>query len=590
MAATSTSSPTTRPKRPSSLLASGLSLSFFTLCSRVLGLVREMTKSRFLGTSRYADAFAIAFMIPNLFRRLFAENAISVAFIPTFRAYLEDLGSAEAAAHGGTDAPASSNAAVGNIPPHATACAASASSAGASDEVRLARKRTREFLQATLTLVSFLTAAVVTIGIIAAPLIIPLFGGVTRSDADALLETTLLTRIMFPYLCVISVAAFFQGVLNGVKIFAPSGFTPVLFNSIVIAATYLLSPRMANPARAMAVGVVAGGCVQALFQLPFVVKTGWACGFASLKAAFTNKGTRRVMALILPTIVGMAAYQLNDVVSTAVANRAGEGVVSSLQYSLRLQELILGIFAVTIGTIILPDLSAFAKTAQWERFNALLTQSLKIIALISIPITFFSLVSGREIISLVYKGKSFDDESVRLTLSAFRWHIAGLFFIALNRIVAPAFYAQGNTKSPTLAGIIGFAVNIPLAIALARLVRGSGGGIALALSLASAVNSVALFVFLRRTRTADVARVVTGTLLYAAKMALYSLVAAAIAYAVRRAAVGAFAAHASGLVAYGCPLVLSALAFAAVGVALLFVTRDSVLLAIMGMARRKLGK
>ena len=222
--------------------------------------------------------------------------------------------------------------------------------------------------------------------------------------------------------------------------------------------------RACFAARAMAVGVILGGCVQAIFQLPFVIKTGWKCHFTSLKKAFSNPGTKKVISLIVPTILGMAAYQLNDVVSTALAGKAGTGIVSSLQYSLRLQELILGIFAVSIGTVILPDLSGLAKSEQWKEFNNLLTQAIKIIALISIPVTFYSLLNGKEIISLVYKSKSFDDKSVSLTLNAFTWHIVGLFFIAMNRVVSPAFYAQGNTKSPALAGILGFVFNILFAI------------------------------------------------------------------------------------------------------------------------------
>jgi len=158
-------------KKRGSLLASGLSLSLFTLCSRILGLVREMTKAAFLGTSRFADAFGIAFMIPNLLRRLFAENSISVAFIPTFRGYLESEDN-------GT---------------------------------------TKDFLNATLTLISFCTTVVVIIGIAISSLLIPLF--LDSSDSVLLSEGTLLTRIMFPYLFVISIAAFFQGILNGVKIF-----------------------------------------------------------------------------------------------------------------------------------------------------------------------------------------------------------------------------------------------------------------------------------------------------------------------------------------------------------------------------------
>ena len=530
-------------KKSPSLLTSALSLSFFTLCSRILGLVREMTKAAFLGTSVYADAFGIAFMIPNLFRRLFAENSISVAFIPTFRGYLEGAKSDE----------------------------------GISE--------TKEFLRATFTLISFLTACVVTAGIFLTPWIVPVF--YDGEAGEGLSETILLTRIMFPYLFVISIAAFFQGILNGVKIFSPSGFTPVLFNAIVITATYALSPYLANPARAMAVGVMAGGCVQALFQFPFVVKCRWATGFASLKKAFTNPGTRKVIALVGPTVIGMAAYQLNDVVSTALAGRAGQGIVSSLQYSLRLQELILGIFAVSIGTVILPDLSGLAKSQKWEEFNRMLSQAVKIIALISIPITFLSLVSGREIISLVYKSRSFDDESVALTLNAFRYHIAGLFFIAMNRVVSPAFYAQGNTKSPTLAGILGFAVNIVVALILVRPMR--GGGIALALTLASLANSILLFVFLKKTATVDVASVVRGTVLYALKLCILSVIAAVPAYFVRAALLPLFCDY-GRLIAFGLPFATTSVAFGACGILLLILTRDPMLSAVIQMAKRKLRK
>jgi len=526
-----------------SLLSAGLSLSFFTLCSRILGLVREMTKAAFLGTSKYADAFGIAFMIPNLLRRLFAENAISVAFIPTFKGYLEESESGEG------------------------------------------KKTIRDFLSATITLITFLTTCVVLAGILLTPLIVRIF--LDNNDSALLHETTILTRIMFPYLVVISIAAFFQGVLNGVKIFSPSGFTPVLFNSVVIAATYILTPILTGniedsevkaqmAARAMSIGVISGGCVQALFQLPFVLKTGWRFSFTTLKKAFTNPGTRRVMKLIVPTIIGMAAYQLNDVVSTALAGKAGTGIVSSLQYSLRLQELILGIFAVSIGTVILPDLSGLAKKQMWSDFNAMLIQASKIMALISIPVTFFSLVCGKEIISLVYKSKQFSDESVRLTLVAFRMHIAGLFFIALNRIISPAFYAQGNTKSPTVAGIFGFAVNIGLALAVVLLHNdGTGAGIALALSVASFANTVALFLFLRKNKNLNVKAVTSGTICYAAKLVIFSI-AASIPALLLKNTLSPFFESKGRLLGFGSLVALSALAFAIVGIALLVITKDEI--------------
>lgn len=541
-----------------SLLASGLSLSFFTLCSRILGLIREMTKASFLGTSKFADAFGIAFMIPNLLRRLFAENSISVAFIPTFRGYLED----------------------------------SATSGKDSDEF----KKTKEFLNSTITLISFCTTVVVILGIAFSPLIIPLF--LDASDSVLTAEAVLLTRIMFPYLFVISVAAFFQGILNGVKIFSPSGFTPVLFNSIVIACTYIFTPlltknvadaelRAQMAARAMSFGVLIGGCVQAIFQLPFVIKTGWFCHFTSLKKAFKNPGTKKVIALVGPTVIGMAAYQLNDVISTALAGKAGTGIVSSLQYSLRLQELILGIFAVSIGTVILPDLSGLAKTQKWENFNRLLSQAIKIIALISIPVTFYSLVCGKEIISLVYKSKNFNDESVHLTLTAFRFHIAGLFFIAMNRVVAPAFYAQGNTKSPTLAGILGLAINMIFALILIKPM--SGGGIALALTLGSLANSILLFVFLKKNKKIDVKAVVGGTILYSIKMAVLSVIAAIPAILVKNAT-SAFFAGRGRLVEFGGTVVLTAIVFAFAGILLLLITKDPVLASAKNMVLKKVKK
>ena len=541
-----------------SLLASGLSLSFFTLCSRILGLVREMTKASFLGTSKFADAFGIAFMIPNLLRRLFAENSISVAFIPTFRGYLED----------------------------------SATSGKDSDEF----KKTKEFLNSTITLISFCTTVVVILGIAFSPLIIPLF--LDESDSVLTAEAVLLTRIMFPYLFVISLAAFFQGILNGVKIFSPSGFTPVLFNSIVIACTYIFTPlltknaadaeiRAQMAARAMSFGVLIGGCVQAIFQLPFVIKTGWFCHFTSLKKAFKNPGTKKVIALVGPTVIGMAAYQLNDVISTALAGKAGTGIVSSLQYSLRLQELILGIFAVSIGTVILPDLSGLAKTQKWENFNRLLSQAIKIIALISIPVTFYSLVCGKEIISLVYKSKNFNDESVQLTLTAFRFHIAGLFFIAMNRVVAPAFYAQGNTKSPTLAGILGLAINMIFALILIKPM--SGGGIALALTLGSLANSILLFVFLKKNKQIDVKAVVGGTILYSIKMAVLSVIATIPATLVKNAT-SAFFAGRGRLVEFGGTVVLTAIVFAFAGILLLLITKDPVLASAKNMVLKKVKK
>ena len=537
-------------KKAKSIVRSGLVLTLMTFASRIMGLVREMTKASFLGTGLYADSFSVAFMLPNLFRKLFAENAISVAFIPTFKDYL------------------------------------------AKEDTIENKKTTQEFLNATLTLVTFLTACVVSLGILLAPFIIPIFCKAPNPDvADyaakmeyyllEFQETTVLTRIMFPYLFLISVAAFFQGVLNTCGIFAPSGFTPVMFNGIVVLSTYALAPHTSNPARAMAIGTIIGGSVQAIFQWPFVYKTGWKTGLTSLRKAFTNPGTRKVMALLAPTIIGIAAYQLNDTVSTALAKRVGPGIASSLQYSIRLQELILGIFAVSIGTVILPDLSGFANKKDWTQFNSMLLQAIKIMTLISIPITAYSLISGRELISLLYKRNQFDDNSVAMTLGIFRFHIAGLLFIALNRIMAPAFYAQKKPKLPTIAGLINFVSNILLVFILSRPM--GGNGIALALSLASLLNTLFLFIFMKKMEAIEVGRLARGTLIYALKMCVLSVVAALPTYYLHKFLVGVFEDQAN-LIAYGAPVVISALVFAAIGVLELVITRDE----IVGVILRKI--
>lgn len=537
----------TEPKRPdeqktkqSSLVKKGLSLSVLTLFSRILGLLREMTKARFMGTTSYSDAFGVAFMIPNLFRRLFAENSISVAFIPTFKGYLEESDTPEG------------------------------------------KKSAQNFVNATFTLVTFLTVIFVTLGIILTPYILRIF--YKTEDMASMLEATILTRIMFPYLVVISVAAFFQGILNGIKIFSPSGFTPILFNAIVILATYILSPHTANPARAMSIGVITGGTIQALFQLPFVLKNNWSISLTSLKKAFTNPGTKKVIALVGPTIIGMAAYQLNDIVSSALATRAGEGIYSSLSYSLRLQELILGICAVTIGTVILPDLTGYAKRNDWDNFNNMLTQSVRIMAFIAIPITFYALCMDENIIKLIFSTGKFNEDSAAMTVQVFRFHIIGLFFIAVNRIITPAFYAQLDSVSPTIAGLINFAVNMCLAFFLVKPM--GGPGIALALTVASFVNTVALFIFLKRNKNINVKKTVLSTLLYTLRMIVFSVIAAVPVFFLKGKIIGLFAGH-NRIISQGIPVALTALIFGVIGIGLMVITKDPLIKTVLNKLKRR---
>jgi putative peptidoglycan lipid II flippase len=525
------------------LVRHGGILSLLTLASRVLGLLREMVKASLLGTSALSDAFSVAFMIPNLFRRLFAEGSVAVAFIPTFKEYLlENRGQ------------------------------------GGPAEQRAAERETAEnpgkiadFISCFFTFLTFIVSLAVALGILISPLIVPLFG---MEEPE---ETVLLTRLMFPFLGFISLAALFQGILNSLRIFTPSGLAPILLNILTILCAYGLSPFMKNPARAMAAGILAGGFLEAAIQLPFVLRKArefrWkgAFVFTGLRRAAGNPGTRKVLKLIGPTVIGMAAYQLNDLVSTALAGRAGAGIVSSLQYSLRLQELILGVFAVSIGTVLLPDLAEQAKSGRWDTYNDRLVSAMNIIALITVPVTFFSLAGGEHLIRLLFRSRSFDETSVALTLEAFRFHMPGLFFIALNRILAPAFYAQSDSRSPTLAGIISFGVNMALAALLVRPFRGSG--IALALTLASGVNTALLLGFLKRNPLVAVGRALRSALVYTLKLALVSAAALIPAAFLLPRFTELFRGH-GRILGQGLPLVLAGLIFALLGTLILYLSGD----------------
>ncbi|MBN1241746.1 MAG: murein biosynthesis integral membrane protein MurJ [Spirochaetales bacterium] len=510
-------------------------LSLLTLVSRVLGLVREMTRAAFMGTAGLADSFTIGFMIPNFLRRLFAEGSVAVAFIPTFKGYLRD----------------------------------------ASEEER------GEFLSAMFSALTLLVGLATALGIAAAPLVVGLF------DTEPV-ETAALTRIMFPYLALVSFAALLQGILNSVGVFAPAAFAPILFNVCFITVPWLVSRFTANPARAMAIGVLAGGLAQALWQLPYVLRRGFRFGFVGPRRAFRNPGVRRVLTLIAPTIIGMAAYQLNDLVCTAVASRTGVGVATALTFSLRLQELILGVFAVSVGTVLLPELSGLAAGREWKRFSASLGRALDAVALVTVPVAVFSMTAGRDIVALLFKAREFDEASVDLTTGAFFWHMTGLFFIAANRLLAPAFYARGDTRNPTWAGVASFGANIALAFALATLM--GGGGIAFALSLASGINMIILVVMLIKARLDGMEAALRSTLAYVARLALLSSVAAVPVLLIAGPLESAFGASSSRLVSAGLPLLAKTLVFGAIGVALLVLTKDRVASFLLSaLARRARG-
>jgi putative peptidoglycan lipid II flippase len=503
----------------SRLMREGGKLSLLTMCSRVLGLAREMTKAAFMGTGALADAFAVSFNLPNFFRRLFAEGSMTVAFIPTFSGYL-----------------------------------------GAKDE-----EAEREFLSASLTVLTVLVISTVALGIACTPLLAGLFGS-ERS------ETIILTRMMFPFLAFVSLAALFQGILNSVGIFVPSALGPILFNVCFIAVPLLVGGWTENPARAMAVGVLAGGLVQALCQLPAVLRAGFRFGYIGLGRAFRNPGMKKVASLIGPTIVGMAAYNLNDLVCTSLAS--GVGAAAGIQYSIRLQELLLGIFAVSAGTVLLPHLTSAAYRKDWPAFTSDLGSVTRTIILLTLPVAVFSMVAGREIIVLLFRTRAFDEASVDLTVSVFFFHMAGLVFIAINRILSPAFYARSDTKTPTKGGVISFSANIVLAFVLVRLL--GAPGIAIALSVACAINTLYLTIMLGRTGLPGIGEAIKSSSTYTVKVLLFSIIAIVPVILIRHPLLNAFSGADTRLLSHGVPVLLETLLFAGIGIGLLALSRDEI--------------
>ncbi len=514
------------------MMREGGKLSLLTMLSRILGLVREMTKAAFMGTGWLADTFGVAFTLPNFLRRLFAEGSMTAAFIPTFTGYL----------------------------------------AGGDDD------ETREFLSATFTVLVFLVGLIVAAGVALAPWIVLLFTSAHHG------EMALLTQIMFPFLALVAVSAFLQGILNSIGIFAPSGMAPILFNLCWITVPYLLGGAAGNPARAMSIGVLVGGLAQALCQLPAVLKAGYRFGFIGLGRAFRNPGMKRVFALIAPTIVGMAAYQINIFVSTYLATNSGTGSVASLQYSLRLQELVLGVFVVSLGTVLLPDMAGFARSEDWEGYAGSLSRGLRAMLLITIPVAAYSMIVGEDIVTLLFRRREFDLESVKLTSSVFFWHMSGLAFIAMNRVMAPAFYARGDTKTPTFAGLVSVVINIALAFVLVGPLQAPG--IALALAGASAANTIVLVIALFCARIPGTRKALALSGRYALKLLLLSGLAAAPILFLRPFLALRLASWNVNLAA-GISVAATALVYGGIGVGLLILSKDEMASIITGAFSRR---
>lgn len=433
------------------LLKSAGVMTVMTLLSRVLGLVREQVRSHFLGTGASSDAFGLAATIPNLLRRLFAEGATTAAFIPVFTETM--------------------------------------------------KKESRDdlwiFFSRFLSLLTFVVTLVTVVGVLLSPWLIETFFAERFQEVPGKVALTIaLTQVMFPYLVLISIAAVFQGVLNSFHVFAPSAFTPVLLNLAIIGCAWLFADAFADPAYAFAVGFLVGGVAQIAFQVPYALRVG-----ARLRPTFRcwSPRVRRVLRIMAPGVLSAGVYQINVFVSQLVASRLHEGSIASLQYSVRLQELVLGAFVISLTTVILPTLSAQIVDQDQGEARETLRFTLGLLALVTIPATLGLLLLAEPIIRLLFEHGEFDAESTRMTAWALYFHAFGMYPIAVGRVLQQPFYAMKDQKTPMAVGALSMVVNVALCFALPAFMseRDAHGGIAAAGSVAAVVNAAVLLWLLR---------------------------------------------------------------------------------------------
>jgi len=413
-----------------------------TLLSRILGFVRDIVIARYFGAGLYSDAFFVAFRIPNIFRRLFAEGSLSISFIPVFSEYLVKKGKDEAFSLAGS----------------------------------------------AVRLLSVILIAVTITGIIISPLIVRLIAPGFMDDPGKYSLTVSLTRIMFPYIFFICLTALFMGILNVLGNFAAPAFAPVLLNISMITALLFVSPHTGNSARILAFGVLAGGFLQLMLQVPFIIQKGV---YFWNKAEIYHPGLKRIGVIMFPAIFGAAVYQINIFIGTILASVLPEGSISYLYYADRLVQFPLGIFAIAAATAIFPSLSRQASENDMTAVRDTFSYSIRMVFFITLPCMAGLIILREPIIMLLFKRGEFNAQTVRLTAQALLYYSTGLWAFSSVRIIIAVFYALNDTKTPVRIAVVSLLTNIVLSFLL--MIPLKHGGLALANSLSSMLNVILLF-------------------------------------------------------------------------------------------------
>lgn len=439
---------------------------FATFLSRILGLLREQTFAGLFGAGTYTDAFNAAFKIPNLLRDLFAEGALSSAFVPTFTEYHK------------TRSP----------------------------------EETQRLVNVVMTVLLAVLFVISLAGVYYASDIVSWIAPGFEKVPGKVAMTVGMTRIMIPFLLLVATAAIFMGILNSLGYFFVPAFAPALFNVGMILSGFILCPVFGwlgyNPITGMAVGVLIGG----LMQMGVQYRKLRALGFSFRPAAdLGHPGFRHVAWLMLPATIGLAATQVNIFINTNLASSLAEGAISYLNYSFRLMQLPIGIFGVAIASVTLPLISAQIARGERDKLAETITNSMSLVFLLTIPATFGLIFLKEPIISLLYEHGKFTRQDTLNTGHALVGYSIGLFGYSAVKILAPIFYAFNETKVPVLASVSSVACNIVLNFILVE--KYSYFGLALATSVTMILNFAILFIFIRRrVREISVAKIAAAFL------------------------------------------------------------------------------
>lgn len=421
-------------------------VSFFTFLSRILGLARDAVVAYFLGASATADAFYVAFRIPNLLRRLTAEGALTIAFIPVFTEYLKK-----------------------------------------------SRSEGKSVASVVFTYLSIFLVIIALLGVLFAPYLVKLIAYGFTEEPEKFRLTVYLTRLMFPYIILISLTALAMGILNSLKHFAAPAASPILLNVFIIIGAAVFSRYLSEPTVGLAAGVLVGGVAQLSLQIPVLVKKGM---LPRLDFNYRHPALRSVLFLMLPAAFGAAVYQVNVLIITLLASFLPDGSVSYLWYADRVTEFPLGIFAIAIATATLPSLSDHAAEKDIDSFKRTFRFGLKGAFAITIPSAVGLYILATPVIRLLFQRGAFSDVATVGTVGALCFFVLGLPFLSGVRNIVPAFFAMKDSKTPVAIATVVVICNAILALILMRPLLHRG--LALAVAIADAINFSLLMIFLRR--------------------------------------------------------------------------------------------